>query len=76
MTEIPPAPAWTDYDPHDPGITFLEASAYSVAALFAVALVGVWWRSGRRTSRTSTSSSPSGQWTRVPDSPKARGRWP
>jgi hypothetical protein len=49
MTENPPAPAWTDYTPSDPGITVLELLAYSVAALIGVALVAVWWRFGRQT---------------------------
>jgi hypothetical protein len=39
MTKIPPAPAWTDHNTSDPGITVLEVLAYSVAALVGVALV-------------------------------------
>ena len=49
MTEIPPAPAWTDHNTSDPGFTVLEVLAYSVVALVGVALVSVWWRCGRRT---------------------------
>jgi hypothetical protein len=55
MTETPPAPAWTDHNTSDPGITFLEVLAYSIAALVGVALVSVWWRCGRRTREAPTS---------------------
>lgn len=56
MTEIPPAPVWTDYNTSDPGITVLEVLAYSVAALVGVALVSVWCRRGRRTRENSHAS--------------------
>ena len=37
------APAWTDHNVHDPGITLLEALAYTlgVAALVAVSVAAV-----------------------------------
>ena len=56
MTEITPAPVWTDHNTSDPGITVLEVLAYSVASLVGVALVSVWWRCGRRTREHSHAS--------------------
>lgn len=36
---------WTDANAHDPGITWLQALAWSIGGLFAAALV---WRFRRR----------------------------
>lgn len=33
MTENPPAPAWTDHNTSDPGITVLEVLAYSYSGV-------------------------------------------
>jgi hypothetical protein len=44
------APEWTDHNVHDPGITVLEAVAYTIgtAAFLAVSVVALrhWHRSG------------------------------
>jgi hypothetical protein len=45
MTDSPP---WTDHNTHDPGITILEALAYSVAALLGTAVVVRMVRRRRR----------------------------
>lgn len=43
-------PEWTDHDVSDPGVTLLQAIAYSVTALVAVGAVRRWW-SHRRSHR-------------------------